>query len=311
MTTVALNSSVPAVVVAGYIAQDVIIQSESDPTREDFSRGRVTFAVGGSGANVAAWLAWTGAAVELVGVTGADAHADALIGDFEATGATATVARALRAPVVASVIDAGGDRHLVLDAGGPFNNVPFPLPHRRPAWLHIPGFLLYRDDLQQQTLALAANVRPTAPISVDLSSGYLIRTLGGSKILSLLSEVAPETVIMNEDEAEAMAKSCQPEQLAPRVVIHRGAKASRVYTAVGWFETSAGIRKDLRPLDATGAGDAFAAGYIAGIMRGMGEPAAIEFGHILAQIVITMPGGQPPLHDILDLARTGLSNSPP
>src|SRR4051794_3230406 len=282
------------VVVAGYLTQDIVVRTQRDPMVTDFSPGMITLSVGGSGANVAAWLAWVGQESELVGVAGAEPAADALIDGFSRSGATCTVRRAGTSPIVASIVDSAGERHLVLDAGGPFSLVDFPAPITSPTWLHIPGFCVYRDDLRAQTVRLAEEIGTTARISADICSAHLVGVFGIDRMVRLLSGLDVEVLFLNEGEADAMGRHGALERLAPQVVVHRGASSSQFSFGGRWEETAAGIVPETTPVDPTGAGDAFAAGYIARAVHGSEPRVSVAYGPKIAQVAIRTPGGQPP-----------------
>jgi sugar/nucleoside kinase (ribokinase family) len=75
--------------------------------------------------------------------------------------------------------------------------------------------------------------------------------------------------------------------------VHAGAEPTRVLTG------DAELPMPVPPLpdgvvDTTGAGDAFAAGLMAGWWRALPVPEAVEAGHAAAAVVVSVPGGQPP-----------------
>ncbi len=99
--------------------------------------------------------------------------------------------------------------------------------------------------------ALAAAAQ--APrVSVDLSSTAALRAYGVDRFRALLARVAPDVVFGDEAEAELAGDLPGTE-----LVVTRGPRGVRVggtlYPAL-----------PTRPVDSTGAGDAFAAGYLLG-----------------------------------------------
>jgi sugar/nucleoside kinase (ribokinase family) len=123
-----------------------------------------------------------------------------------------------------------------------------------------------------------------------------VTTFGVDRMAGLVSKLGVRVLFMNEGEADAIQRHRALEILAPQVVVHRGASSSRFYSDGQWEETSSGIVAEAAPVDPTGAGDAFAAGYIARAVHGGAPRASVEHGHEIAQIAIRMPGGQPPVH---------------
>jgi pseudouridine kinase len=67
------------------------------------------------------------------------------------------------------------------------------------------------------------------------------------------------------------------------VVTTRGASGSVVVTAADVWELAA---VKVRPVDVTGAGDAFTAGFVSGLVRGLAADAAAKYGHELAAKVV-------------------------
>jgi sugar/nucleoside kinase (ribokinase family) len=87
---------------------------------------------------------------------------------------------------------------------------------------------------------------------VDLSSVSALREIGAAEVRRLLALLRPEVILGNEPEA-ALA----PPAAAATVIVKLGAGGVRIN----------GLRhpaRPARPADSTGAGDAFAAGFLLG-----------------------------------------------
>jgi sugar/nucleoside kinase (ribokinase family) len=107
-----------------------------------------------------------------------------------------------------------------------------------------------RSPIDEAAL-LAAGL--AAKLSVDLSSWSAIRDFGPQRFRALLEELEPDVVFANEDEDEIVGG------LIPGTtwIVKRGSQGARV----GDEELPA---LDAPVLDTTGAGDAFAAGWLVG-----------------------------------------------
>ena len=78
-------------------------------------------------------------------------------------------------------------------------------------------------------------------------------------------------------------------QIVPQVVITAGAEGS--YYATG-SELIHVPSITCQPVDLTGAGDSFAAGYLSGITKGLSPQKSLELGTYLAYRVITQLGAR-------------------
>jgi sugar/nucleoside kinase (ribokinase family) len=93
-------------------------------------------------------------------------------------------------------------------------------------------------------------------VSVDLSSTAAIRTAGVEQLRHVIAELAPDIVFANENEA-ALVGRLDVETL----VVKRGARGCSVYAG---GEERAYPAEPAEAVDSTGAGDAFAAGFLLG-----------------------------------------------
>jgi sugar/nucleoside kinase (ribokinase family) len=119
-------------------------------------------------------------------------------------------------------------------------------------WLHLPAYSLVAEPVAGAALAAAAR----APrLSIDLSSTAALRAYGARRFGELVARLRPDVVFGNEAEAALVGDLPGIElvvKLGPRGVRAGG----MVFPAL-----------PTRPVDATGAGDAFAAGYLVGGVR--------------------------------------------
>ena len=152
------------------------------------------------------------------------------------------------------------------------------------AWVHVPGL----EEAARLAAPLAQARQRGARISV--SASWSPQQLGQ---LARHRDRAWDLLVLNKKEAQA---ACGAAADAPAVLA--GAAHSVLVTlgergVVGQLGSSP-VRVPAAPtrvLDSTGAGDAFCAGLIAGLMRGSTPEAAVQLGSLAAARILTQTGG--------------------
>jgi sugar/nucleoside kinase (ribokinase family) len=125
--------------------------------------------------------------------------------------------------------------------------------------LHLSGYALLREPILEAALLAARFARDRgARLSVDVAAWTEVRAFGPVRFRELLDTLAPDVLFATEAEWEMLGGAYLT---APTGVIKRGARGCVVVTE--------DARLDLAPLatevvDATGAGDALAAGFLLG-----------------------------------------------
>jgi sugar/nucleoside kinase (ribokinase family) len=233
----------------GDLLLDVIVQLDHPLVAGDDQTAVTRTGAGGQAANVAAWACELGASARFVGKRGDDTAGRLVAGELVARGVEIVGPAEGRTGVVVSLASAG-DRTMASDRGA--------APHLDPrelddAWfdcdvLHLSGYSLLREPIAATAVAAAHAARAHgAEVSVDVSTW----TLADDAFRARVREVAPDIVFANERERAAVG------DLAARWVVKRGADGVRVdgrdYPA---------LATDV--IDTTGAGDAFAAGFLVG-----------------------------------------------
>jgi ribokinase len=206
---------------------------------------------------VAAWVAALGGRSRLIYARGTDLAAELVAADLAGRGVElAGPAIAGRTGVVVSLSDGGTSRSMLTDRGvGPRLSAA-QLRHEwldGCTWLHLPVYSLVSDPVGAAALAAARAARARGGrLSVDLSSTAALTQFGVPRFARLLAELRPDVVLGTEAEAGLVGPIDCGE-----VVTKLGAAGvragGRVYPAAA-----------TEAVDATGAGDAFAAGYLLG-----------------------------------------------
>lgn len=124
--------------------------------------------------------------------------------------------------------------------------------------------------------------------SVDCSSTAVLRTYGTGRFLTWLAAVAPDVVFANEDEAALLG--LQQRWKGPGLlVVKHGPEPVEIIDSA-----RAVVRIPVPPvptvLDATGAGDAFAAGFLHAFSNRVAAQEAAVAGNRLAARVLMVPG---------------------
>ena len=241
---------------------------------------------GGSAANVAAAAGAGGRAARFIGHVGADYVGDHLIAELEGHGVDVVASRGGRSATIVVILHDDGERSMVTDRGSSTE-----LHDPQPRWLdgstmlHVPLYSLSSGPLADTAATLVGWAHERGiPVSVDLSATSLLESLGLERVLDLLRELQPSYVLANEQEAAMIEEAAGPRRLSQlagvALVAKRGPGPVRVVTGNEVAEVSA---PDLGPLDdTTGAGDAFAAGFLGAIVDGRKLVPSVEVGHRFA-----------------------------
>lgn len=239
----------------GDLLLDVIVRLDGPIAADTDTYGRTRVGPGGQAANVAAWVTALGGRARFVGKRAADPAGRILAEELAALGVE------LAGPVVesgtgtvVSVATPDGARTMLSDRGVSTAFAPAELDRAWLVgceWLHVPGYSLVRSPLRETALAAAALA---GQVSVDLSSTAAIEEVGVARFRETVAALGPRIVFANEAEAE-LAGDLGVETL----VVKRGAR--------GCVVVEAGERRELpavaaEAVDSTGAGDAFAAGFL-------------------------------------------------
>lgn len=237
----------------GDLLLDVVVRLDGPIAEDTDTYGRTRVAPGGQAANVAAWIAALGGRARLVGKRADDPAGVMLADELGRRGVDlAGPVQETGTGTVVSVATPDGKRTMLTDRGIAPDFAPDELD---PAWfedcewLHLAGYSLARPPIRETSLAAAA----LAPrVSVDLSSTAAIEAAGVGEFHRLLERIRPQVVFANEEEA-ALVGEIETETL----VIKRGAGG----VVVDGKELEA---RRAQVVDTTGAGDAFAAGFLLG-----------------------------------------------
>jgi sugar/nucleoside kinase (ribokinase family) len=213
---------------------------------------------GGQAANVAAWAAALGADARFLGKRGSDLASRLATAELEARGVEVVgPVGAGRGGVVVSLVGPGGERTMASDRG---ISAALAAEEIHDSWLacdhlHVSGYSLalapQREAVDRAVECARAH---GARVSVDLAAATVVEAVGSSRFRAALERLAPDHIFCNEDEERALGAHLE----GPTWIVKLGARGVRV-------------GDDLHPatpvdrvVDATGAGDAFAAGWIVG-----------------------------------------------
>jgi len=247
---------------------------------------------GGSAANVAMFGALTGTPSRFIGQVGNDNLGEQLCASLRGSGVdVCTVAKGRTGSIVV-LVQPNGERTFLTDRGVASDLSVFDAQHLAGVSIvHVPTYSLALDPLATTAVQYIRAARSAgALISVDASSTSVLRDYGIDRYAELIASIAPDVFLCNNDEAVSLnIDSAHPMPGAALTVIKRGALSVAAITAAG-VVTEVATPPVANIVDTTGAGDAFAAGFLPVYATSHDIAQAIEHGHALASRVLRSPG---------------------
>jgi ribokinase len=275
-------------------------------------------APGGSAANTIYALAKLGVSTTFCGAVGDDDYGRTLLQDFQKVGvntANIMVKREAKTGTVLCLSDKFGRRSLYVmpSANSLLTIADLDLAHiNRAGMLHLSSFA---DDRQFQ-LVLELMDRLDSSVKLSFAPGALYAAKGLKNLAPILKRA--HLLFLNQDEMQQLAgedvtsgaEGCL-KQGCQRVVVTLGTgRKLKNVSAVGYIKDAEHeyivepLSQDVgAEVDTTGAGDAFAAGFLYGVVKGKGPEECGRLGNIVARFCITKMGAREGLPSQKELAQ--------
>ena len=273
-------------VTLGDLVEDVIVRLDGPVNIASDTPATIAHRRGGSAANTAVAATREGAAARFLGQVGTDAIGGALLEEMAQLGVDVSmVRRSGSTGTIVALVDDRGERSMLTD-----RRTCTHLTDPDPRWLdgvevlHVPFYSLAVGTIAPtaRTVIGWAHERDIA-VSIDLSSTSVMEAFGIDDVRRSMIELAPSIVFANRDETAAFDARSTP--VGTLLVEKRGPDAAVLHRSHGSaVEVPAIAVADVD--DTTGAGDAFAAGFLTAGWR-TDPVGACRSGHRSAAALLT------------------------
>ncbi|MFA6214245.1 MAG: carbohydrate kinase family protein, partial [Candidatus Micrarchaeia archaeon] len=281
----------PEIATIGHIVYDIrnYVEAFPEPDHTALMRMHPSVSGGGSAANVAVNLVKLGHASGVIGNVAPDRHGKYLLSDLARRGVDVSQVRSFRGMSGLSVIiiDANGEVRVIEDLGVADRRRAIDGDYLRGSkFLHMSGCAFHLLDAASRTAHKAG-----VPISFD--PGRAASRLGEKKLAPIFDRC--EFLIINRKELFAITGSREESEAARLArqynmvcVIKQGGREIIVKTKeMSSFTVPPYV---VKPVDTLGAGDAFCAGFVAGIVEKRSVFEAVRFANAVAAAKVLRKG---------------------
>ncbi|MBI2782242.1 MAG: ribokinase [Chloroflexi bacterium] len=291
-----LQKPEPVIAVVGSLNIDLIAYTARVPGAGETVIGdRFVMGFGGKGANQAVMAARLGAHVSMVGALGDDVYAGMTVDNLIAQRVDAAhVARVAGSSGVAPIwVEPDGTNRIIVVPGA--NDEVDPAVAAGAVRALRPAVVIGQLEIPQAVTAAAfraarevgaatiLNPAPAAALDPDLLAGadWLIPNETEFAILAGVEAFDP----VDDSALAAFAR-----RIRARFVVTLGSRGAAVVTTSGSVERVPAI--PVKPVDTTGAGDAFVGAFAFGLAAGLDELGAVRLGIACASDSVTRLGTQ-------------------
>ena len=292
--------------VIGDFAWDVLIRTNSELLRGGDTFGEVMLTPGGSAANVAVWARRAGMATQFIGKIGRDRFGQLAEEDLdrEKVEAHFVETEAHLTGSVAVFVDHTGERSMVSGHGADFYLLPQELPRdiiRKSRHLHLTAWSFFIDP-PRAAVREAAHLAQAAgaTLSFDPGSFQMIGEMGVSHFLAVTQDLGIDVLLPNKEEGSMLTGGLtDPSEIAAAlaelypqalIMLKLDADGALVWEGGHGTHIPAGTNN---LVDATGAGDSFAGGFLAHYLEHGDAVAAARFATTISAWVIEHLGARP------------------
>jgi ribokinase len=273
----------------GELVLDITIVPEGQLRPDDDRPATIRIGGGGQAANFCAWASALGVPVRLVSRVGDDESGRRLVAELQALGVEVC---AVWGPeptgTIAVLVGPNGERTMATQRGASVGLRPDEL---REEWfrdvrlIHVPAYSLFTDPLAAAAKAAINVVRSQGGLlSIDLSSVAGLNEYGAARMAGELALLRPELLFATAAESDTLGVPLDAIAVVP--VVKLGPDGCLVW---GRRVPAPAVVE----VDATGAGDAFAAAFCASYLDGATPVEAAERAVLVASDAVTRAGARP------------------
>jgi len=283
----------PEIAAIGHIVYDIrnYVEKFPDPDKTALMRMHPSVSGGGSAANVAVDLVKLGHKSGVIGSVASDRHGKYLLSDLHRRGVDVSQVRVFRGMSGLSVIliDAAGEVRVIEDLGVADRRRAIDNDYIRASkFLHMSGCAFHLLDA-------ASKAAHKAGLPVSFDPGRAASALGERKLAPIFARC--DFLIINRKELFAITGSREESEAARLArqynmvcVIKQGGREIIVKTKdMSSFTVPP---YTVKPVDTLGAGDAFCAGFISGVVEKRSLYESVRFANAVAAAKVLRKGAQ-------------------
>lgn len=276
----------------GDLLEDVVVWLAHEPHYASDTPAKIVRTCGGSAANVAMFAALQFGSSRFIGQVGDDRLGTQLCEMLSANKVDVQAARAGRTGSIVVLVYPNGERTMLSDRGAAVQLSELPQDFLTGVTaLHVPAYSLTSEPLATTAIAAISSACSCGVfVSIDASSTSVLSDFGVQKFVDLVGRLAPDALLCNKDEAQLLGVGvAAPIVGATLTIIKNGAMPTVAITSSGVI-TSVDVPPVANIADTTGAGDAFAAGFVNEFVATRDVTRAIQTAHALARRVLASAG---------------------
>ncbi len=286
------------IIVVGDAGFDVLAKHDGPLVVGGDRRAGVRMALGGAGANTAAWLAHLGAATVLVGRVGDDPAGRQVRAELTEAGVRCvlTVDPHTSTCCVVVLVDEHGQRTMLADrgAGARLHETDLPAAALADAThLHLSGYVLLDTESRPAGIAMLAAARAAGlTTSVDPQAAALLTE--PADFLAAIDGV--DLLLPHAEELAALTGSPDPAAAATLLGTVGAVALTRGPDGACWIDRNGLVSVPAEPVDSidtTGAGDAFDAATLINWLAGADPADVLRAGVAAGSRAVTRLGAQP------------------
>jgi ribokinase len=264
------------------------------------TRAKISTQGGGAAANVASWLSHNQTKAYLVTRVGDDSAGKTVLAELDAYGVehSNNVIPNTNTGVVVVIVGADGERTMFPDSGANSGLGLSDLPDLSQfSAVYLSAYSLINPQSRAGVLEIISRVaQAKLPLILDPATVGVLMEVGVKAASEWLSFI--DTIILNEEESHFLTGKTNPIEAASEllksvntVVIKRGSNGALGQTRGGQLVQVEA--KKTTVVNTTGAGDAFAAGFISIWAKNGALLEALESGTNLAAKCVALVGARP------------------